>query len=1129
MAMKTSRTFGELLRQYRTAAGLTQEELAEQARISARAISDLERGVNRTARRDTIRQLVDALGLSQDEATLLEEAQQGHDHRKEYALSPGESVPALRTFLIADVRGYTQFTVEHGDEAAARLTTRFADVVEEVVALRQGRVVEVRGDEALIAFSSVRQALRAAVELQSRFAQEEESDPSLPLKVGMGLDAGEAIPVQNGYRGRALNVAARLCSLARAGEILVSEAVAHLAGKTDGVVSMDRGQVQLKGLPGPVRVIQIAVTPQGQPEIERLNNAACTINPSTSATPFDSYEAGDQEPSKQLAQGDAHPTTASSPIGMGKTEVAAPVPSSVGRGDGEAAQAWPQVLPVAGFLGALPSGPLVDRHRELDTVLSMVDAVVGGQGQALFLAGEPGAGKTRLGQEVTVHLKDRGFLIAAGRCYEPQQAVAYYPFLEILASAYASAPPAVRANASRRWPYLGLLLPEQLGTQSLPSSAHADEKLQLFQAVAGFFASITETIPVALLLDDLHWADNATVDLLQHLVRRTCTARLFLLGTYRDVEVQLHHPLRKALRDLNREHLVEQLLVRRLGQEDTAALMAVRLGERDVPADLAELVHRYTDGNPFFTEEVVRALIERGDVYRENHHWRRRAIEEIEVPESIRDAIGERAERLGDEAQEVLREASVLGQTFDFEDLQRMVERPEEQVEEALEKAMLAGLIREQGKEGYAFNHALTQQALYSDLTARRRRRLHLAAGAVLERRFGPGRKRRAAELAWHFLEANDTERALQYTLVAADEAFTVGAYAESRQHACTAVELARQIGDEEQELEALEWLQKCLYTLCQYREELDIANQALARAERKGDAAQVAKWLNAIGRVCIDLGELEQAKRHLDRGVGLVEDAGDDKALEEVLNTLGLVLFYLGEWESARSYLEIALSKCGSLPPDYKGWVHVDLAKISLAEGKWEEAADHLRDACATDEHHLWALVYAQWLLAKLDLLGGDPDAAMRRLMPVRDDPHLSTEDLVEVLPILAEIYLALGDESNAGRVAERAVQQARDQQHQIALLEALLVNIMVLVQQERWDESRELVEEAVQGARDIHHPYAEARALYWSSVIRTPHDDPGQAHERLREALAIFRRLGAQKDVERVERALPRLVSAS
>ena len=170
----------------------------------------------------------------------------------------GSGTTEIRAFLIADVRGYTRYTQERGDEAAARLAARFAEVVAEVVAGRDGRVVELRGDEALCVFGSPRGALRAAVDLQRRCADELRADPSVPLRVGVGIDAGEAVAVAAGYRGGALNLAARLCSIAGPGDVLVSESIVHLARHVDGMSYVDRGRVELKGLDEPVHVMQVA-------------------------------------------------------------------------------------------------------------------------------------------------------------------------------------------------------------------------------------------------------------------------------------------------------------------------------------------------------------------------------------------------------------------------------------------------------------------------------------------------------------------------------------------------------------------------------------------------------------------------------------------------------------------------------------------------------------------------------------------------------------------------------------------------------------------------------------------------------------------------------------------------------
>lgn len=169
----------------------------------------------------------------------------------------------VRTFLIADIRGYTRFTERHGDEASARLAARFSEIVRDGVQLRGGQLIEIRGDEALAVFDSARQAIRAAVDLQNQFAEETDADSNCPMRVGVGIDSGEAIKLDDGsFRGAALNVAARLCGLAQGGEIIVSEGTSHLAGRLPGLRYVDRGRAHLKGIADTVRLIR--VLPEGE-------------------------------------------------------------------------------------------------------------------------------------------------------------------------------------------------------------------------------------------------------------------------------------------------------------------------------------------------------------------------------------------------------------------------------------------------------------------------------------------------------------------------------------------------------------------------------------------------------------------------------------------------------------------------------------------------------------------------------------------------------------------------------------------------------------------------------------------------------------------------------------------------
>ena len=260
-------SFGTLLRQYRLSRGLSVEQVAEVAQLAPSVIRTMEGGQRIAPPHASIEKLADLLQLGKNERRIFALAATLDSPMMSVWLQPSNATApklppltaAILAFLIADVRGYTHFTQDQGDEAAARLTTKFADLTRSVVERWDGRLIELRGDEALVVFGSARQALQAALEMQDRFIEATNADPDLPLAVGIGIDVGEAVALEEGYRGAALNRAARLCSMAGAGDVLVTTGLAYVAPKVDGIDYLGRGRVSLKGFTEPVDVL--AVTP----------------------------------------------------------------------------------------------------------------------------------------------------------------------------------------------------------------------------------------------------------------------------------------------------------------------------------------------------------------------------------------------------------------------------------------------------------------------------------------------------------------------------------------------------------------------------------------------------------------------------------------------------------------------------------------------------------------------------------------------------------------------------------------------------------------------------------------------------------------------------------------------------
>ncbi len=523
----------------------------------------------------------------------------------------------------------------------------------------------------------------------------------------------------------------------------------------------------------------------------------------------------------------------------------------------------------------------------------------------VFLVGEAGIGKTRLAQEIALDAGHYGFLVACGRCYENRQVVGFYPVLEALATIYDACPPAIRGEVPDKWPYLGRLLPHH-DVSINAFSGGAEEQDRLFHSVAGFLCAVAAQQPLAVMLDDLHWADAASLDLLQQLARHTRGSRVLIVGTFRDVEVRRPHPLTRLLNHLQREQLLERINVPRLAEDETRTLISFKASSGRVSSELAALVHRSTEGNPFFIHEVLRGLLERGDIRPGDGGQDSRLIDQIVVPASVRDAIGERLSRLNGLTQAILHEASVLGQTFSFEELEGIGERGEAEVEEALEQALASGLVQEAGRDGLT-DHALTQGTLYGELSARRRRKLHLAAGGDVGTAGRAATSGREAELAHHFLEGDDPERALTYSMRAGELADAVFAHAEAEQHFQTALELAQKLQMEVRQAELHEKLGRTLRIQGQFEVALEHL-EAAARSygtlqEQQGEARIVVQ----IGRVYHRAGNAAAGLDRIDRLLQTVDPTVPTLAMAELFGVRAHLLWLAARNEESLSAAEHA------------------------------------------------------------------------------------------------------------------------------------------------------------------------------------------------------------------------------
>ncbi len=427
----------------------------------------------------------------------------------------------------------------------------------------------------------------------------------------------------------------------------------------------------------------------------------------------------------------------------------------------------------------------VGRERELAELVAGLDDALEGHGHLYLLAGEPGIGKSRLAAELATIAGQRGVMLLWGRCWEAGGAPAYWPWVQSIRSYVREADPeSLRTQLAGGAPEVAQMIPEVRDLfEELPAPPSLDPegaRFRLFDQATTFLRNASASTPLMFVLEDLHAADEPSLLLLRFLARELGRARILVIGTYRDVEVGKGTPLESALGELIGEPTTRQILLRGLDLSEVRRYIEATSVSEPSEA-LVAAVHDGTEGNPLFVGEVVRLLATDGRLADVADVASLRPA----ISEGVRAVIGRRLGLLSEDCRHLLGLGAVLGIEFGLDELERVSDRPAEELFAVLEEARTARLVTEiSGAIGRErFSHGLVREVVYDDLSAAERLRLHRITGEVLEGLHESDLESRLAEIAHHFFESlpgGDVDKAIDYARRAGDRATALLAYEEA-------------------------------------------------------------------------------------------------------------------------------------------------------------------------------------------------------------------------------------------------------------------------------------------------------------------------------------------------------------
>jgi len=805
---------------------------------------------------------------------------------------------------------------------------------------------------------------------------------------------------------------------------------------------------------------------------------------------------------------------------------------------------------------------MVDRQQPFSRLKEVLDEAISGHGRVVLISGEAGIGKTRLVHELEGSAVGRDLMFLYGRCLSPIGSEPYLPFLEALRDYSRKAPKTKKGDKApvqtaagkgethdaRAMP-MGLLGIDNMFEGGRDITTERIEKLwrmdvgrereRMYESISSMLLGIAGERPLLLFLDDLQWADSGTLQLLVHISRHVVENKVLIVCAYRFEEVlELDgqpHPLSEVMSLMEHQRISERILLEGFKKDDTKQMLYRLLDTKDIPAELVETIHERTNGNPYFIEEVVKNLIDRGIIDPKDQRWTTKSrLKDITIPSTVRDVIALRLSKLDARAMKTLERASVIGKEFTLDVLRGVYDASEDELVDDLDNLIRSKVIFEETKgmvESYRFASTVLREVVYDAISNVKRRLLHRKTANAIEDLVGEQPDDMVYVLAQHYALANDPDKSTKYTVLAGNKAFKAMALVEADRFYRTALESLERAKRTPENLalkeEVLISEGRIHFTVGEQDQAFKELTEVLELSSETGNKKSGAFAFYWTGRIFENRSDLEMARSNLQRAFELFRECSDLSGQSMVLNIMALYHLRKGEYHKGLDLIQESIVLADKAK---------DLGELVSATTLEAMLYSELGDFTKSEDGYKRS--------EGLALREGDPNK-ISRIYNNWGDLRMRQWRYADAIPILersiepgkmsgnlrmlgycysniGECMVHIGETAKGRPHLERAKAIFEKLEEKLMISRLIMVDGVAYRKTKDWAKARECGQKSVAVAENLKIPFAVGEYLMEYGISLKEEGAKGEAKPVLERAAKIFKDIGAKKFLEKTEEEL-------